>query len=372
MKKFILKTSVFVIPFMSLYALNKMLYNQDQGDLVRLGYLYSNPSPSKKIKAKYSLPKYYKLLSEIDISTVKKFDVITIGDSFSEQDSLGYKNFLSKAGTSVLHIDRSISGKNPIQTLIQLMNSNLFDHVKTDYIVLQSIERSFLKRCQKLDFDMRINLDQLSKKNKKHRTSLQNIVNMPLNQNLEFFSDATLKIPLTNIQYCFTDKPKYSQTHMALTENANLFSNNPNEILFYQNDITSIKDKNDAEKCIAANQTITKINALLMKKNINLILLISPDKYDLYYQYLRNKEKYQKPLFFKFYDELIKEYHYVPSMKILSNELAVKKDIYYYDDTHWSPIGAEIIANEISKIIENAKNEKTQTVFSEKVDSVSK
>ena len=59
----------------------------------------------------------------------------------------------------------------------------------------------------------------------------------------------------------------------------------------------------------------------------------------------------KKPLFFAYYDSLMKEYHYVPSMKVLSNELQRRKDIYYYDDTHWSPIGAEIIAKEIEKIM---------------------
>jgi hypothetical protein len=32
-----------------------------------------------------------------------------------------------------------------------------------------------------------------------------------------------------------------------------------------------------------------------------------------------------------------------------------KKDIYFYDDTHWSPWGSLAISNEIAKIINSKK-----------------
>ncbi len=35
----------------------------------------------------------------------------------------------------------------------------------------------------------------------------------------------------------------------------------------------------------------------------------------------------------------------------LSNALKNNKDVYYYDGTHWSPIGAKIIANTLGKLI---------------------
>jgi len=66
MKKFIIKTSLFVIPFLFLYLTNVLFCEYDQGDLVRLGYLYSNSSPKEQISKQYSLSKKYTLLSELN------------------------------------------------------------------------------------------------------------------------------------------------------------------------------------------------------------------------------------------------------------------------------------------------------------------
>ena len=58
-------------------------------------------------------------------------------------------------------------------------------------------------------------------------------------------------------------------------------------------------------------------------------------------------DSFIKPNFFKYYDKLQKEYIAINSFKILNDNIALNKDIYYYDDTHWSPIAASLIANEL-------------------------
>ncbi len=344
MKGFIFKTSFFVAPFLLLHLLNVCFYKQFDGDLARIGYLYRDPSPKSVVASKFSLDKKYIAFSELTPKTNLRFDAMIIGDSFSEQDSLGYKNFLAHRNISVLHVDRVIAS-NPIQILVELINGNFFDSVNVDYVVLQSVEREFLQRCQKIDFHKSMSMDSLSSiiRDQKKLTS-------PAIAS-KFFSETTLKAPLTNIQYYFSDKPTYSQTYKVSTVNRNLFSNSPEDLLFLDEDVAAMKYKNDSLLAKNANTVLNTINGLLIKKNIKLIVLISPDKFDVYYDYISNNRKFKKPLFFAYYDSLMKEYHYVPSMKVLSNELQRRKDIYYYDDTHWSPIGAEIIAKEIEKIM---------------------
>jgi len=46
-----------------------------------------------------------------------------------------------------------------------------------------------------------------------------------------------------------------------------------------------------------------------------------------------------------------KNYLYLNSKQILKNEMKNKKDIYFYDDTHWSPWSSKAIAIELAKII---------------------
>lgn len=206
MKNFMSKSIQFILPFIFIFILSAFLYNPREGDLVRIGFLYSNPSPKSIVTSQYNLTKRYTLLSEINLKEKNQFDVITIGDSFTEQDSLGYKNFIGHKGLKVLHIDRFISGINPIQTLINLLNSEFFNNISADYIVLQNVERSFNKRNNKIDFELTINMDSLSNQISRHKKPIPKY-------ELQFFSDATLKIPITNIQYIFQPKPKFSKTY---------------------------------------------------------------------------------------------------------------------------------------------------------------
>ena len=342
MKKFILSTCTFVVPFIILYAINVFNYDQRgaEGDLARMGYFYSNISPKSTINSQYNLPKVYSLLSETKFKSKVEFDVITIGDSFSEQDSLGYKNFLGNLGPSVLHIDRFISGSNPIQTLVSLINSGLFENIKPEFIVLQSIQRDFNDRTKNVDFNESIDLELLAKKVKAHKRQSPNY-------NLQFFSDATLKMPLNNFQYLFTDKPVFSNTHKVKTNRQNLFSNSPDHLLFYKNDLRKLSTKNDSLKTLNSVIILNELSDLLSKKNIELIVLVSPDKYDLYYLYIEDKSKFIQPTFYSTYENAEKEYKNIDTYRILSDKINEERDIYYYDDSHWAPKGTKVIADEI-------------------------
>lgn len=43
-----------------------------------------------------------------------------------------------------------------------------------------------------------------------------------------------------------------------------------------------------------------------------------------------------------------KAYTYVDSKTLLSKAVKKYKDLYFYDDTHWSPIAAKLVAAEIN------------------------
>jgi hypothetical protein len=356
MKNFIFKSILFILPFAFMFILNTFLYNPREGALVRLGYLYLNPSPKSIIISQYNLSKRYTLLSEINLKERKHFDVITIGDSFSEQDSLGYKNIISYKGLKVLHIDRFISGMNPIQTLINLLNSEFFNKVSADYIVLQIVERSFNTRINGIDFEMTINIDSLSNQMNQHAEPIPKY-------DLQFFSDATLKVPITNIQYIFQTKPTYSKTYKYKSIGNNLFSNEPKDLLFYQGDIDNMKIKNDSLNIKKGIKVLERLNEKLSKRKMKLIMLISPDKYDLYFNHIMDNKHLAKPLFFQFYEQFDKNYINVDSYEILSGRLKSERDIYFYDDSHWSPVGAKVVAEEIYEILMEDKARTHKIVY---------
>ena len=346
MKKFIINTIIFVVPFLLLFFINKIFYKQDEGGLVRLGFLYNNPLPKSTIeKSIKSISKKYNLVSELNFDEQNSFTVMTIGDSFSEQDNFGYKNYLANVDNiSVLHVDRFLSKKNPVQTLIDLMNGNFFDHINIKYVVLQTVERSFVNRFKSLNYNSIITRDSI-------KNDIANHIEKKPDYDIKFFSDATIKIPLINLLYNFESKPLDSKTYKIDISNDNLFTGSLSNLLIFTNDINCLKFNNNYNSVKASNKILNQISAKLSNKNITLIVLVSPDKYDLYYDYLKDQNKYPKPQFFNYLNSLPKKYLYVNSIGVLKNSLKTLKNIYYYDDTHWSPIGGQVIAKELEKII---------------------
>lgn len=345
MKQMLLKLSFFTIPFIGLYLLNRICYNPHEGDLVRLGFLFSNPSPKSQINKQYQLRRQFISLSELDLNKSHIFNVLIIGDSYSEQDTLGYKNFLAQKKMSVLYVDRFISGGNPIQTLVELLNSDFFDRIRVDHIVLQSSERQFNQRNEGIKFNKSFDIETLDQKIKRYNNEVSDT-------EIRFFSDATLKIPLTNIFYLFEPKPYFSQTFKFKSTRTDLFSGEPDELLFYQDDIHHLSIKNDAAATINSIKTLDSISNLAEKKNSKLLVLVSPDKYDLYFPYIKNKETLQQPVFFPIYNTYPKSYTNIDAFTLLTEKLITEKDIYFYDDTHWSPKGAGYVADEIFRLID--------------------
>ena len=94
----------------------------------------------------------------------------------------------------------------------------------------------------------------------------------------------------------------------------------------------------------------------LKERGVKLIGLPSTDKLDFYDDDIINKNQYPKPLFFEKMRILDKNYIYVDSKKILKENTSNIKDVYFYDDTHCSPVASKIIANKIKSEIENSEN----------------
>lgn len=352
MKKFIKKTSFFVVPFIILYFINLQFYKKGEGDLARLGFIYYNPSPfTQTLKQFKTLPLKYTPISEVNLDKETQFDVLTIGDSFSEQGEYSYQNPLAYKGISVGHINRFLSEESPIQNLVSLINSDFFDYVKPKYVILQTVQRSAIHRNLQLSFSEKKDINSIKQQVQQHNTKSNNPAPINNKDRLDFFSDATVKIPLTNIQFLFLKRPFRSDIYKFKSNNTDLFSHHPTDLLFFKDDLKTLSNKNDINQVKDFNNNLNKISSLLSKKNIKLIVLISPDKYDLYYPYIKNKSKGKEPLFFKHLENLKKDYIYIPSYNVLSEALKKDTDIYFYDDTHWTYKGSEIIAEEIYKAI---------------------
>ena len=340
MKKFLLYIFLFLVPFISLFLITYFFYSPDNtGGLLRVGYLMNINEYRDVFKKDFGEKKYFTKLSEKNINKKDHYNIITIGDSFSEQENYGYQNYLAKnKNIKILHISNNIY-LNQFEFINKVVNGNLLDSIKTDYVLLQCVERFALWRHKGFDCNKSIFKDSIKKLIIKRNSLSKNI-------KYKFFTDRIIKFPLYNLLYLFSDNAFFSGTYKVKT-NQNLFSVNNKNLLFSEEDLTFGLTNNDFNKVCDFNNEINKLSEKLNHKGIKLILLVSPDKYDIYFDYIVNKEKYQKPLFFSYINKLQKQYIYINSKEVLSDAIKSKKDIYFYDDTHWSPFASDIIAHEI-------------------------
>ncbi|MGN7864651.1 alginate O-acetyltransferase AlgX-related protein [Chryseobacterium sp. 22458] len=339
MKRFIIKTAFFVAPFFTLYIITAVFFSTD-ADLLRIGFL---PDLHKNYHEKLASSEPIIKFTELSESKEKTYEILTIGDSFSEQGKSGYQNSLAN-DFSVLHINRFISN-NQIQTLIELCNGNFFDTYKVQYVILQGVERNLIRDVQNIDNTAQIGIHQID-------SIIVNHNRQPLQEEYNFFSRTTLRFPYSTLKY-FTDKNYIAngQVYNVELNTGALFSNHSNKLLFYHDDLNNTIPNNLPENTIKLNRILNGLAEKLKEKNITLLFLPSPDKYDLYYDYIADKHNFTKPVFFDNFGKLDKKFIYVNSKEILTKELHRKKDVYYFDDTHWSPIAARLMAQKIKEVI---------------------
>lgn len=370
MKKFVVKFVLFSIPIAFLFLFTTIFYATDKGDLIRVGYLIEKKNYRDIFEKELNQPILFSKVSEINTNKPQKITVLTIGDSFSEQFGYGYKNYLAKNNISVLHLDRFLSG-NPIQTVHGILNGDFLNTIKVDYIILQSVERDIVARAQKCKTDTLISLNSINQGVKEYKAKLKlATINNELEQlelksyfrnsikkiKLDDFSaNRLIKFPLQNINYYFDDNAYNSETYKVKTKRE-LFSVSENELLFLSSDLNGVKENNNQKSVSKLNEVLNSVFEKCEQKGIKLIVLPSPDKYDFYYDEIAEKQKYPRPLFFEHFEKMTKSYLYINSKKVLQEKLKDKKDIYFYDDTHWSPFASKVLATELLKVISKKEN----------------
>lgn len=350
MKKLILRSLWYVTPVVLIYVFTICKYNLNVGDLLRMGYVPElNSSYRNQFASFDSLPVRF---DELQFLPKKKhYRVLTIGDSFTGQGNRGYKNQLAQK-ESVLNV--SGVSWSPFESLSLLINSDFFEHYQIDYVVLQSVERALPDRIETLDTNKILLFEDLEKKmnaltEEDKRIERQATLEKKAHEHL-FFSNQSLKFVWNTMKFFFSSKTELENGIQKVTLNRDLFTVNNRSLLFLKDDLLSVRYNQKKENAEKLNDYLNAFTQKLKEKNSQLIYMTAPDKYDIYQKYIKDKS-FPRPLFFENFRELEKQYHYIDTQEILAKRVkAGEKDVYYFDDTHWSPKSAKIIAEEILKI----------------------
>jgi hypothetical protein len=325
MKRFILKSSVFIIPFFALCIYIKF-YEEPKwtGDLGRLGKIpfgLLDTISSNEIIENYVV----RCKSIKEIINAKN---ITIGDSFSQQED-GYQLYLSNIIQDSIYNIR-LNNLSPEENAIYLLKNNYIPHCK--YLIIESVERSCIERLNNLKFN--------TCKHDSITIRKENI------QNSKFMS-------LTDIASFMRLKLGYKRPYSVAKLTRPLFTHQTfhSSLVFlnskYDSDLSFIKYQDSMY--LKAINNIIKLHDLAKEQNVHLIYLIAANKYDTYSKYIKNNPFPTDSTLNKF---IINDDWFINSKKIFQNYLDQGvNDIYYVNDTHWSPIGAKIIGEYIGDII---------------------
>lgn len=342
MVKFIQKVLFIFWPLILLQAYTLSYYSPDKGDLLRIGYLIDR-FPDYRSIFKKEFEQEMKVISFSEISKNDEYDILTLGDSFSEQNNYGYQNQLAlNYGLKVVHLDRYYY-KNQIQALIGLVNSEFFDVYEFRYVLIEFIEGGTNQLSNVINTEYTypsINFEKRPEINNENYT-----------KRFVFPSDRLVKFPYYSIKSVIAPYQDSNQVY-SLTLQKEMFSVNDDGLFFHSSNPDLINN-NDQDEVKLLNDLLNYLSDRLEKKGVKLIAMPVPDKLDFYFDFVNNPGKFQKTQFFKIMEPLEKKFIYLDSYKLLKDEGDGLKDIYFYDDSHWSPRGAKIVGDGINNLIKS-------------------
>lgn len=341
-KIFLVAIACFVVFHFTIWEIlgNKKLLSPPEGymvgDLARTSY--SPSSATVKPLTNITLSKQHEALN---FKTTNNVDVMTFGDSFSIGGGGGnnpyYQDYIATNNNlDVAHVICYKDGLDPVPTLLSFINQGYIDKYKPKYVILESVERHLAERlAKKLDFSASIsneNLVEFYSQAKKYplRTPKAEMINLN-----------NYKFVLYNILYNFNQRAFVATTYRMKANK----KTNKNFILVHKRDINNLKQFN--EKSVGLiNKNLNKIADILAAKGVKLYLMIAPDKYDMYYDYLA--KPYDENKLFELIRKQKKHYKFIDTKAILSKEIANGNfDVYHYDDTHWCNKASEAIFKEV-------------------------
>ena len=335
MKKFLFKLSFTVFPVM-LFIIGCMTYlsvyvsPNVSGDIGKLGMIPFGHEYNRFLEQNYLKETLFKTVKQESICEVQT-DVLTIGDSFSQQGICGYQNYLAHKNIKVVNCFDNVTD-NPLQIAYDLLERDIVNHKLTKVLIVECGERTIEGRFKSFN-------PNISRKEQQQQPVRVNEPETANNSN-----DWSVSRARDFILYRIgIDNPIYKATlrHDYFT------SNEPNVLYFYNEEI----EKGHCLKVSTATKMMEVYKMLQDKakeRGVKLFLMIAVDKYDLYQDYIVDNQYPQKTI----NEDIERVLPDTPEL-ILTKKYLVplvekgEKDVFMFNDTHWSYKASEVVANEI-------------------------
>lgn len=342
MKKFLTKISYTVLPvWLLLVGMATYLWatNDNSGDLMRLGLIDGGPQYTDSILEAEALPQvYYKGLDNDSLLRLDTCDIVVIGDSFSHGGGVGkrgdFVNFLAHdSGRSVTVFTPAGDAQlSPMQMAFDALMLGAIDSTRVKNLVVQEVERYLVGRHSSFATN-HTSLPRPAQNQSAGESSHQPQETSPL-----------LRVKDYVFYHLFGANPIYqAQLSMPL-----FTGKEPSKLYFYNDDVKlGIDITPDLQKAI--KHCYGQLIALARERGVNLVIVIACDKYDLYQDFIVDNPYPAKSL-----NETIEQCmsadldRFVITKRVLYPLVARgEKDVYLFNDTHWSPASSRLIAREV-------------------------
>ena len=343
MKKFLINISYTLLPlWLLLVGLAAYLWMTDDnsGDLMRLGLIDSGPEYTDSIlSTDVILPEvYYTIINDDSLLRKGSCDVLVVGDSFSHGGGIGkqgdYVNYL--AHDSGLRVAVFTPGNptlsSPVQVAYDVLKLGLVDSTNVKHLVVQEVERYIVGRhCE---FTTGHDASAL------RAPEADEVQAAPQTQE----ASPLLRVKDFIFYHLFGANPIYT---VNLSQNA-FGGKEPDRLYFYNDDVNLGFDVSEVQRDEIV-KTYRQLIALARERGVNLVLLVACDKYDLYQDFIVDNPYPHKTLNEDIARWMAPEMDRFVIAKQVLHPLVEQgvKDVYLFNDTHWSPASSRIIAREI-------------------------
>lgn len=328
MKRFLIRTLIGAIPLF-LLVLGSLYYYfrirpELTGDLGQLGKIAFGTEYDARIR-RPQLPERmvrpYEPGAPVD-------RIVTIGDSFSQQEGNGYQNFLAHQLNEPVTNIRLNPLADPEQSAIDLLEAGFFDTLpQVEWVIVESVERSLVDRCLRLEVNRSAKESPLLRENPTAEPE-SGLLGRAFRQSKDWMS----------INSGLARNPVRSA---ALSRPCFTLPGRESTLYFYKDDLIRLSVTD--EELAAIREALRTLREQFRTRGIEVLYLIAADKYELYQHLLTENPYPVRSLGVRLQEGLDTLDFCVDPLPRLRERLnAGQQDLYLAHDTHWSQNGARI------------------------------
>ena len=334
MRKFLIKCLYTVLPlwliwvglasYVSLYVMPRC-----SGDLGLLALIPFGKEYNKLLSQQEMTDTLFLTFHNEEEVRKGKTDVLTVGDSFSQFGNTGYQNYLKLKDVDVANFARHYMF-NPVQKVADLLRFGYVDSSNVKVILMEVAERRLAEHFELVTFDNQ----------KMQMSPAKTVVKDNGKWSLTRTKDYLYyRLNINNI----------NPVLMCDLDNDFFSSEEPGKLYFYRDEIDLGVNLSE-EMAMVIRQKMDLLNELANEKGVGVMLVVVPDKYDVYQDHIVDNPFPRKTI-----NEDVARWlgdrSDVMLLKEAISPLVEKgeKDVYLFNDTHWSFKAQQAAADFIHK-----------------------